>query len=72
MKKLTVLFSILFSIGAAAQPQGNVIAYDCSGNSKDLYSTLASGKAVIIAHKGVDCGICINTAQVGKLGQQTT
>jgi hypothetical protein len=35
---------------------------DCSGQTRDVYSTLASGKVLLVASKGHDCSICINSA----------
>lgn len=63
MKKNLILslFLLSASLGFAQAPT-NATVYDCSGNSKNIYATLATGKSVIIAHKGVDCSICVNTA----------
>lgn len=62
--KIKLLFSLLFiSSLAFAQAPANKTVYDCSGNSKEIYATLGTtGKSIIVAHKGVDCGICINSA----------
>ena len=62
MKRILLVLFSFFAVQGFAQPQGDYTAYDCNGNSKNLYATLASGKSVIVAHKGVDCGICINSA----------
>jgi len=58
------LFFLLFvaSFGVLAQVPADATAYDCNGNSKNIYATLATGKSVIVLHKGVDCSICRNSA----------
>lgn len=63
MKKFLVIsFSLLFSSIGFTQPPANITVYDCNGASKNIYNTLATGKSIIVAHKGVDCSICINSA----------
>ena len=58
---LAVLSTFLFFSGFAQAP-ANATAYDCNGNSETIYNILGTGKSVIVAHKGVDCSICINSA----------
>lgn len=62
MKNFT--FLILFSLFGYTYGQvpANRTVYDCNNNSKNIYATLATGKSIIIAHKGVDCSICRSTA----------
>jgi hypothetical protein len=64
MKK--IISSIIAIIGgctiATAQPPANATVYDCNSNSKNIYQTLGTGKSIIIASKGFDCSICMNSA----------
>lgn len=63
MKRIiTLCFSTLLYLGLQAQAPANKTVYDCNGNSKNIYNTLGTGKAIIVAHKGVDCSICVNSA----------
>ena len=59
MKKL-LLFAFMPLLGYA-QVQ-NFSHTDCNNVSKDVYSTLASGKVLLVASKGHDCSICISSA----------
>lgn len=63
MKK--IISSIIAIIGgftiATAHPP-NATVYDCISNSKNIYQTLGTGKSIIIASKGFDCSICMNSA----------
>ena len=45
-----------------AQVPANKTVYNCNNGSKNIYATLATGKSIIVAHKGVDCSICRNSA----------
>lgn len=61
MKKLySALFILAFSLLGLvhAQPVADFTAIDCQSNSKSLHQVLGTGKAVIVASKGFDCGIC--------------
>jgi hypothetical protein len=49
------LFALPFLLNA--QPL-NTSVTDCNNVTKSIQTTLSSGKALIIAHKGVDCTIC--------------
>ena len=70
MKKL-LLFTLLPFLGLA-QVQ-NQTHTDCNNVTKDLYSTLASGKVVLVASKGHDCSICVNSAPgLGTFASQHT
>lgn len=61
MKKFyTLLFSSLF-IAASAQVSDRVET-DCQSNSESIYNVLGSGKALIVASKGLDCSICVSRA----------
>ena len=51
---------ISFAISAQVPLTGSFT--DCNNTSKDIQNTLGTGKAIIIAHKGVDCSICISQA----------
>ncbi|MEQ8909665.1 MAG: T9SS type A sorting domain-containing protein [Vicingaceae bacterium] len=61
MKQLAFIFSILFSIVLQAQPLDTTVT-DCNNNSKSIQAVLSTGKAILIAHKGVDCSICVAAA----------
>lgn len=52
---------ILFSVQLLAQPLAGSFT-DCNNRTEDIQATLGSGKALIIAHKGVDCSICRSQA----------
>lgn len=58
----TLLIGFLTCFSLSAQPPTNATVFDCNGVSKNIYQTLATGKAVIVLHKGVDCSICRNAA----------
>lgn len=61
--RLKLLFSFLtISALSFAQAPANKTVFDCNGISKEIYTTLGSGKSIIVAHKGVDCSICVNSA----------
>ena len=64
MKK--IICSTIAIIGgwtiATAQPPANATVYDCNSNSKNIYQTLGTRKSIIIASKGFDCPICMNSA----------
>ncbi|MFT6166573.1 MAG: hypothetical protein ACJASF_001262 [Vicingaceae bacterium] len=63
MKNLLLLaFTSVFVGSIYAQVPSNRTVYDCANTSKNIYSTLATGKSVIILHKGVDCSICRGAA----------
>ena len=63
MKKIVLITIIaLFADAAIAQVPSNRTVFDCSSNSKNIYTTLATGKSIIILHKGVDCSICRSAA----------
>ena len=57
-----ILTSIFFSTICTAQAPLNKTVYDCDSNSKNIQDVLGTGKALIIAHKGVDCSICKSSA----------
>lgn len=61
-KTLLTLLTVLSISTAFAQIPTNATVYDCNGASKNIYATLATGKSIIIANKGVDCSICVNSA----------
>ncbi len=61
---MKVILSILLSFSCLisfAQPLSGSFT-DCNNNSRDIHTTLGTGKALIIAHKGVDCSICQSQA----------
>lgn len=62
-KKITHLIVglILFVTPVISQPLTGSFT-DCNNRTEDIQATLGTGKAVIIAHKGVDCSICISQA----------
>jgi len=57
-----ILTLIIFSATSIAQAPLNKTVYDCDSNSKNIQDVLGTGKALIIAHKGVDCSICKSSA----------
>ncbi|MCT4624439.1 MAG: T9SS type A sorting domain-containing protein [Schleiferiaceae bacterium] len=58
MKKLVLLFTLAFAFSLQAQKIPNATFTDCNGNTQDIYSVLATGKVLVLASKGLDCGIC--------------
>jgi hypothetical protein len=62
MKKFILSLSILYSAALLAQVPLDKTVYDCNSNSKTIQNTLGTGKAIIIAHEGVDCSICQSKA----------
>ncbi len=62
MKNLLSLLALTFSINLSAQVPLTGSFTDCNNITKGIQSTLGTGKAIIIAHKGVDCSICISQA----------
>lgn len=63
MLRIICSFICLFTVTSVmSQPPSNRTVYDCNANSKNIYTTLATGKSVIVAHKGVDCSICRSAA----------
>ena len=58
---LTVCFALL-SINLMAQTPTNATVYDCSNVSKNIYSTLSTGKSLVVLSKGFDCSICVSAA----------
>lgn len=64
MKKFFVLIPLIaLGLVSMAQAPANKTVYDCDGNSKNIYDVLGTGKSIIVAHKGVDCIICKNSAK---------
>ncbi|HAD98774.1 MAG TPA: hypothetical protein DCG19_15280 [Cryomorphaceae bacterium] len=62
MKKLYA--SLFFLIGwtaATAQVQNEAVT-SCDNMSRSIYSTLASGKVLVIASEGLDCSVCKSKA----------
>jgi hypothetical protein len=59
---LSFSIALLSSALLYAQAPLNKTVYDCNGNSRTIHDVLGSGKALIIAHKGVDCSICQGVA----------
>ncbi len=53
---------LLISTISFAQVPTSATVNDCNNNVKDISSTLATGKALIIASEGFDCSICVNAA----------
>lgn len=62
MKNITLFCLLLFSVSLVAQPPLDTMVTDCNGNTKNIQTVLGTGKALIIAHKGVDCSICRSSA----------
>jgi hypothetical protein len=60
------IFILVFLAGVTtslfSQVPLNRTVFDCSNNSKNIYATLATGKSIIVLHKGVDCSICRSAA----------
>jgi len=63
MKKFSLLFALL-AIGSTiyAQPPLTGSFTDCNNQTKSIQATLGTGYSIIIAHKGVDCSICVSQA----------
>ena len=62
MKRLmTLCIALLGATFMNAQPLTGSFT-DCNNNTRDIQATLGTGKALIVAHKGVDCSICISQA----------
>jgi len=62
MKTIVGTLFVLLSGFVMAQPPANATVYDCNSNSKNIYNTLGTGKSIIVASKGFDCSICMNSA----------
>lgn len=62
MKVSPFIFLLLFSLTLVSQEPLDKTIYDCNSNSKTIQNTLGTGKALIIAHEGVDCSICQSKA----------
>ncbi|MEQ9262568.1 MAG: T9SS type A sorting domain-containing protein [Owenweeksia sp.] len=63
MEKL--YFSLLFLLSvslASSQVVQNETVTNCNNNSKSIYTTLSSGKVLVIASEGFDCSICRSKA----------
>lgn len=58
MKSIFSALFLLLATASFAQVPLNATVYDCDSNSKNIQDVLGTGKALIIAHKGVDCSIC--------------
>ena len=63
MRYIFIIFiAFFFGFSSYGQAPANATVFDCNGLSKNIYQTLASGKSIVVAHKGVDCSICRNSA----------
>lgn len=58
MKNTLLSLFLVVSIGLSAQQIADGSYTDCNGTTKGVHATLATGKVLIIASKGLDCGIC--------------
>lgn len=58
MKQLILTLFTVLAIGAFGQKIADATYTDCNGNTEGVYATLVSGKVLVIASKGFDCGIC--------------
>lgn len=64
MKKIyNLLVLAVFAIAPAMAQVENITETSCDAESRTLYDVLDSGKAVLVASDGFDCGICMNHAQ---------
>lgn len=65
MKKIYNLLAVvlLAAVPAIGQQVENFTETSCEEESRTLHDVLDSGKAVLVASTGFDCGICMNHAQ---------
>lgn len=61
MKKLFSTLLISATLALSGQVMDTTVT-DCNNNSRSIYATLATGKALVVASKGFDCSICKNKA----------
>ncbi len=61
MKKLYLALFFGASLMLSAQVADKTVT-DCNSNSKSIYTSLATGKPLVIASKGFDCTTCQSTA----------
>lgn len=61
MKKYIFFIFFLSFLFSQAQPLNKTVT-DCNGTSKNIQAVLGTGKALVIAQKGVDCSICMISA----------
>ncbi len=61
MKKLYLALLLGASIALSAQVADKTVT-DCNSTTKSIYAALATGKPLVVASKGFDCGNCQNTA----------
>lgn len=55
---LLSLFAVFLAFSMNAQKIANGTFTDCNNQSMTIYDVLATGKVLMIASKGLDCGIC--------------
>lgn len=61
MKNIYLFLFLFVGLQVGAQVADRTVV-DCSANQASIYQVLGSGKPLIVASKGFDCGICVNQA----------
>ncbi len=62
LQSILLALCVSFLSNTYAQTPTNATVYDCANISKNIYTTLGTGKSLVVLSKGFDCSICINAA----------